>query len=85
MAKRIVGLVGRGRGPRIFVGHEATTLHAEIRGLPAEQTVEVHVEHSEGRSTHLVVANGEMEISMGHCVHFVYEGNGLPICAVKVA
>lgn len=85
MSKRIVGLVGRGKGPRIFIGRDATAIHAEVRGLPTEHVVEVHCHHHEGRSTHVVGCDGEIELPLSHCIEFLYEGEGMPICSVKVA
>lgn len=83
MPQRLIGLVGRGKGPRVFVPNGEAT--AEIRGfftgqlkLVTNETEHKLDSHSEG----LVVCElgGSSE-----WVEFEYEGDCRVICSVKVA
>ena len=60
MQHKMVGLIGAGKGPRICVGHEATSVMARIRGL---MTGRVLVRHLPRGSQEVVedVVDAEME------------------------
>lgn len=88
MPRRVVGLIGRGKGPVLHIG-QATTMEAEVTGLSSDcPPVKVAVHHGQGEpigvSHFYVQENGSMELPVGKRVQFEYEGERIVICAVRL-
>lgn len=88
MARRIVGLIGKGKGPVLHIG-QATSMEAEVTGLSPDcppVKVAVHEEAGSpiGVSHFYVRENGLMGLPVGSKVQFEYEGKQTVICAVRL-
>lgn len=88
MARRIVGLIGKGKGPVLHIG-QATVMEAEVTGLSSDcPPVKVAVHHGQGEpigvSHFYLQKDGMMELPIGKRVQFEYEGDKTVICAVRL-
>lgn len=82
--KRIVGLVGTGKGPRLFIG-PAQKLVVEIRGQKTGAVRVRVIYNAQEDFIQFFREEGDFEIPVGPFVEFEYEGECNPICAIKVA
>jgi hypothetical protein len=82
MAKRVVGLIGKGAGPRVFVGGIATV---EVLGAEEGHSVRVIEWGREGTQRFFHVGNGKHEAGDCHYLQFEYSGPGRKlICNVHM-
>ena len=81
MARKVVGLIGKGTGPKVFVGGAAS-----IEVLGAEQDVKLTVFWLDGKQSDFSLGNGRhIPIAECHYVQLGYEGNNRSmICNVHL-
>lgn len=86
MARRMLGLGGKGRGPKLSLrGSDKVVL--EIRNLPKhpDECVAAYLELVSGtRMTKIMREDGDYAVTSANCVEFEYQGKGSPTCCVRL-